>query len=340
MNKYLYAILVVFATSLVAGCSSSDDDDNPSALAGLSLLEQACYLREADAAQPQWLQQEIAASPYLLVYRSNDDRGLYLLHYPQSGQAKLYRAGAVVQQGTTENVDQMARAGHPWTCIHIYSFPLYPGDAEWDLDKYTPDQMKEKLLLPERLLREMRTPDLLEVCLDYQYKLDFLLHDNLQTGFDYQCSEFNGYGELFQRSDLPGVILQKQVTHWRKMEALKSLSDLERGDYSFQCDLFKMILAQDEFLDRLDAVLLRQLIDTNINNTNMELAEGFGYINYVTSLYLYARIVQRQGGFMFASEEERKLFELFASTCTLDYQVQAIFTEEFQQRLYDYLDSL
>ncbi|MBR6445286.1 MAG: hypothetical protein IKS94_02470 [Prevotella sp.] len=343
-SKQNLMLLVSFIMMAMVGvgCSHQESDvqlveESDVQLVESSLLEQVYYLQEADSIQPSWLQREIVENPYLIVYRNNDEQN-YLLEFPEKALFKLYKNGTF-QNVKSEDLDKIIVSANFWTCTHIYSFPLYPGYEEWNFNKYSVNQIKEKLLLPNHLLKTMRTADLLEVCLDYPYMLDFAAYDDLQKGFDYLCAEFNGYNELLQRQDLNQAMLKKQAVYWRKTEKIKSLSDIEKGKYNFQCTLFKMILAQDKTLDSFNVSQLRQMIDLSFININLEKAkpEIFGTFNKISTLYLCTRIIQRQGGFYFESDEERQLFELFASTCTCNPKVLAVFTEELQQRMSSFL---
>jgi len=339
--KHIKKKVFIFSLMLlVMGCSQ-EDDDLLQPIVDSASLKQSYYMHESDSNQPQWLQNEIAASPYLIVYQSENKHGLYLLEYPEKGYFKQYDEG-ILQEVKSEDLERVIAASSPWICSHIYSFPLYPGDEEWNLYIDDINKIKEKLRLPKHLLKIMRTADLLEVCLDYQYMIDFLFYDDLQTGFEYLCKEFNGYDELLQRQDLAQTMLLKQNIQWRKMEKVKSLSDLEKGNYAIQCDLFKILLAQDRTLNAFDVTELRQMIDLCFTNVRREHAEPelFSSFDYSITLFLYARIIQRQGGFEFRSDEEKQLFEKFASTCTGNPAVLAVFTEDLQQRMISFLSRI
>ncbi|MBR5697211.1 MAG: hypothetical protein IKX44_01130 [Prevotella sp.] len=339
MKHLSWALYAITTAVLAAGCSHHDDEEDFTI--ELSLLEQAYYIKEADAIQPQWLQAEIRENPYLKILRSENAHEMYLLEYPESGMFKRYQDNQF-QDVTTQELDKLVETYSPWTCTHIYSFPLYPGDEEWDFDKYSVGQIKEKLRLSAHLLKTMRTPDLVEVCLDYQYMSDFIAYDEMQTGFDNLCIEFNGYDELLRRQDFVQTMLKKLYTHWHKMEKVKLLSEIEKGRYGFQCALFPLILAQDRSLKQFEKKGLRQMIDMSLANATTEQAEPamFGRINQIQWLYLYARIIQRQGGFVFKDEEERKRFEQFARTCTSNPGILAIFTEDLQQRMISFLSRI
>lgn len=123
---------------------------------------------------------------------------------------------------------------------------------------------------------------------------------------------------------------------------METQDSLVRGRWSVNFLLFKMLLAHDEMLGQLNRELLRQLIRLSIEATNMVASypELLGGIHIIPAFYLYSRIIMREGGFNFTSDEEKSKLEYFAQTCTMDPNVYAIFTPDMQQRIYMYLERL
>ena len=241
-----------------------------------------------------------------------------------------------------EQFQQIVQDGQPWTLTHIYSFPLKPGDAEWDLNRYTVVELKNMLQLPQTLLSSMATSDLLETCLDFQYSSVFLFADELQYGVESVRKEFNGFEELLKRKDLVESMLRKYEIKIQTTKVMETQESLARGRWSVNFLLFKMLLAQNEILGQLNREQLRLLIRLSIEATNMVASypELLGSIHIIPAFYLYSRIIMREGGFNFANDEEKSKLEYFAQTCTTDPNVYAIFTPDMQQRIYMYLERL
>ena len=329
---------------LLGGCKDDGNESGADVSESKSLLDEAVYLAVADDEQPVWLQELISESPYLKVFCSNARGGLYLVVFPQRGFAgTLYnKSGHVIAQSSDDEWDGMASGGRPWTCSHVYTPALKPGDAEWDFSRYTVQDIKQKLLLPVDLLKLLTTADLLEVCLDYQYSSDFMFFDDGQQGIGALRNEFNGYNELLQRQDLAETMLMKYRVKLRSVDIIARQEQLVMGAFSLRFMLFKMLAAQDEVLGSLSREQLRQLIALSIEawNTVASQPELFGTIHYSQLLFLFTRIIVREGRFNFASDDERQKVEYYAETCTANPMVLAVFTEDFQKRMFAYLRKL
>ena len=339
--------VVIMAALLVSlGSMSCGHDDDNAAVPEESYapLADAIYLPIADEAQPAWIQTLIADEPYLKVFHSEKGEGKFLVEAPQKGDGlRIFdRDGVALPTPTDEQLPLTVQDGQPWTLTHIYTFPLKPGDPEWDFDRYTIREIQEKLQLPATLLSGMATADLLETSLDFAYSTDFLMVDEWQRGVDAVRKEFNGYVELLSRKDLVKTMLKKYEVKMRTAEAMEGYDKLMRGSYSLRFMLFKMLLAQDEMLSQLNRDQLRQLIRLSMEANEMvpRYPDLFGTTHYVPVFYLYSRIILREGGFRFASDEEKSKLEYFALTCTSHPAVLSMFTEDLQSRMYSYLKHL
>lgn len=339
--------VVIMAALLVSlGSMSCGHDDDNAAVPEESYapLADAIYVPIDDEAQPAWLQTLIADEPYLKVFRSEKGEGKFLVEAPQKGDGlRIFdRDGVALPTPADEQLPLTVQDGQPWTLTHIYTFPLKPGDAEWDFDRYTIREIQEKLQLPATLLSGMSTADLLETSLDFSYSTDFLMFDEWQRGVDAVRKEFNGYVELLSRKDLVKTMLKKYEVKMRTAEAIEGYDKLMRGSYSLRFMLFKMLLAQDEMLSQQNRDQLRQLIRLSMEANEMvpRYPDLFGTTHYVPVFYLYSRIILREGGFRFASDEEKSKLEYFALTCTSHPAVLSMFTEDLQSRMYSYLKHL
>lgn len=340
INTWISFILIL-AVFPFASCSSDSDDEDKKPVTEEGFLEDAIYLQVTDEEQPAWLQSQIAESPYLRVFRSEKGDGTFLRQAPLKGNefSVFDKNGKEMSVSTEEQLQQIIKGEHPWTLIHIYSFPLKPGDTEWDFSRYTVAEIKEKLQLPDVLLRSMMTYDLIETCLDYPYYMDFFFSDEMQYGVEFERMEFNGLDELLKREGLAKAMLKKYEIKMQTAEVMKTQEPLVIGAYSNRFLFFKMLLAQDEVLNQMNHTQLRQLIKLSMKADEMvaRLPDLYGTIHYLPTRFLYSRIIVREGGFNYSNDEEKSKLAYFAQTCTTNPDIIAIFTPDMQQRIYSYL---
>jgi hypothetical protein len=92
-----------------------------------------------------------------------------------------------------------------------YDYPIKPGTPEWKA-LTTTKQKIDACQIPESILSNMSTYDLLETCLNYPFNIDLLSYNQIQDGFNAIRENFNGWRELLQREDLGTQVLKKYST--------------------------------------------------------------------------------------------------------------------------------
>ena len=346
--KYIWKQGIFIIAVLVVGFSlfscEHDDDNTTVPKDSYSSLDDAIYMPIEDEAQPVWLQALIAKDPYLKVFRSENGGGMFIVEAPlKDSELSFFDSdGTSFPTPAGNQLMLTVQNGQPWTLTHIYTYPIKPGDSEWDFERYTIGEIQAKLQLPAELLHGMNTADLLETSLDFACFSDFAFYDEWQRGVDAVRNEFNGYAELFRRKDLVKTMFGKYEIKMRTAELMDKQEILTQGSYSIRFMLFKMLLAQDEILNQLNREQLRQLIRLSMEANKMvqSYPELFGTIHYIPVFYLYSRIIVHEGGFDFESDEEKAKVGNFAETCTFDPKVTSVFTAEFQTRMNNYLMNL
>lgn len=340
-----WVIAVVLLTAFaLTSCNNASDEiaDRPVASPEPKDLANSIYLPIADEDQPAWIQELIASNPYLKVFHSENATGTYLVEMPLKGHGiKVYdNNGTPLSVSTEIQLQQTIQNGQPWTITHIYSYPLKPGDAEWDFTRYTSTELKQMLQLPTDILNGMSTIDLIETSLDYYYSTDFIFSETFQYGVESVRKQFNGLDELLKRNDLSTAMLKRYESKLQTAEVMKMQEPMKQGEYSYNFMLLKMLVAQEEVLNQLSREQLRQLISISMEAWNkvFTMPDIFGTSHLTPSLFLFSRIIVREGGFEYESEEERQKLAYFAQTCTEEPAVYSIFTQEMQLRIFSYLE--
>ncbi|WP_462385282.1 hypothetical protein [Intestinibacillus massiliensis] len=115
--------------------------------------------------------------------------------------ASLLSSSTGLLASATEMVDE----GYP-SSDAPYMFPVTPNTVEWKQQKNRAAKV-ELCQIPENVQENITTSALLESVQNYPYKLDILMFDSLQKGFDKMKLEFNGLAELMDRPDLAAVVI-------------------------------------------------------------------------------------------------------------------------------------
>lgn len=328
---------------LFGACTNSSDEKEAKADITSALLQKAFYIAVDDSLQPAWLQVMIKSAPYLKVYHSDKDGGLYLVEHPDRARStdELYHVDGRPQTFTTpEGLDAAISAGAPWTCTHIYSYPIVAGTDEWKA--LSVSERKKRLQIPDNLLGTIRTEDLIEVCLDYPYASDFAAYDDYQSGFMAVYHQFNGLRELLSRSNLTEPFLLRLDVNWQKASLMSGMieTDLLRvGHYSSEsCMLFKLMLAQDAVLNQMSKNQLRRMLDMCMRNTDIEISysEIWAGMAHKGTMFIYAKVIHNNGGFSFKDEEEKNLFNEYVK-CPSPIITLMLFSDDFIARVMEYV---
>lgn len=79
-------------------------------------------------------------------------------------------------------------------------YPITTKDKKWK-DFTSHEEMVNACTIPNELLEEMTTEELVELMMDYPLMSDLLLFDDIQAGFEVMSHDSNILGELQKRED-------------------------------------------------------------------------------------------------------------------------------------------
>jgi hypothetical protein len=82
----------------------------------------------------------------------------------------------------------------------VWDYPLKPGTDAW-ASLNSSQEMIDTCQIPLKIIQELSTEVLADICLNYPLLGDMLFANNFQEGFEELCKKFNGFQELFKRKD-------------------------------------------------------------------------------------------------------------------------------------------
>ncbi len=149
-----------------------------------------------------------------------------------------------------------------------YNFPIKPGTDEWK--KFTTGaEMINACQVPRDILADLNTEALVKTCLNYPLFPLVKTSNSLQRGFNKATANFNGFQELYSRSDAA----KQLVKIYNKMDAKAMDSNWtpnKVGSYTFSFTYIEIILAQEQILSKMTVMngkncLSKQSIDMRRN---------------------------------------------------------------------------
>lgn len=152
---------------------------------------------------------------------------------------------------------------------HGYSYPIMPGTEAWKSIDHT--QRVASLQLPADTLQVISTARLLETCLYYPFNIDIFAFDDQIGIFGRVKNQFNGYTELFQRSDLVQQLIN--LYNSRNVSFVNQITtDYDKGLYTFDLIFMEFMftdaacLATDTQATQITAMLMEKMVEKAQNN--------------------------------------------------------------------------
>lgn len=176
-----------------------------------------------------------------------------------------------------------------------WKFPVRPGTQEWENLKTYTDRLNA-YNIPEIQIMTMSTEGLAKTCLNYpEFRLIFTRND-LQSGYKYIETIFNGFQEVKIRKDAG----RKLLDIYKEMDAAKfdkNWKNLDKGKFMVKFTYIELMLAQSEILNNMNAADKKDLISeaTKKFESKNRFSEEYGIIGLKTSVLILARILELDG---------------------------------------------
>ncbi|MDP2338365.1 MAG: hypothetical protein Q8N05_18320 [Bacteroidota bacterium] len=170
-----------------------------------------------------------------------------------------------------------------------WDYPVKPGSKEWlNIEDYF--KRFELLNIPAPLLKKISTEELVKSCLNYpEYRLIFTRND-LQSGYNFIRSSFNGFVELETRPDA-GKELMKVYAGYKPDGFDLNLTDLEIGRFMSKFTFIELLLAQTEIQNKLNPGDLKELMSicSQKYKVKKDRQKYYGGIGLQTTVLVIAR---------------------------------------------------
>ena len=193
-----------------------------------------------------------------------------------------------------------------WCSNGVTAYPVTPENEEWEKFQ-THDEMISACNVPDVLLKNLATSELVELMLNYPLLGDIILYDNPKTGFKIMSQTCNILSELLDREDgvtelldaysnfeiedtsIPEYILeditegQLTVADCLENNSAKQGIELE-GKNLIQDVFFEAALASDDVSEKLSAdeklILMDEIREKTLDKKNSEIYSAYTYAFY------------------------------------------------------------
>jgi hypothetical protein len=164
--------------------------------------------------------------------------------------------------------------------------------------------------IPENVLQNMSTEDLIQTCLNYPLKLDVYAYSNFKNGIEQVSLQFNGFAELLSRTDnfqkLRSKLEQSRLNLNTNLASQKSMA--EKGKIVLDFSLIETFLFFDAVLSNSNYSQKRQLaeITKEILVYKLQNSDKFGNLSVTSSTFLLGKTLQKMNKFSNISQNALK----------------------------------
>lgn len=176
-----------------------------------------------------------------------------------------------------------------------YEFPVVPGTEAWQkLESH--DAMLRATEIPDSVLQQMSTDDLLATALNYPLRWDAFAFDNLIIGTKTVAQRSSIFQELFSRRD----ISEKSLAFYQTLNPENfqaEWSDVEKGIFSLDFMLVESLLAQPAIFKNFTAEQSTTLLlQIQLNQSKMQLhPDLFGGMSRAIPTFLTGKMLLERG---------------------------------------------
>jgi hypothetical protein len=140
-----------------------------------------------------------------------------------------------------------------------WDYPVKPGTPEWKKLKSYEEQL-QAYNIPVEIIMKISTAELVKVCLAYPEWGVVNAFNDRRTGLNNMMSNFNGFRELFTRSDAAKELI-KVYSNLDPLAIGNDWTLLQKGNYGFQINCIELLLSHGMMIEKLDVQDTQILLD-------------------------------------------------------------------------------
>lgn len=164
-----------------------------------------------------------------------------------------------------------------------WDYPVKPGTPQWKALNSNEEKVNA-CQIPDNILSQLSTKDLLDICLAYPLINDIYAFNNVETGLTKFIKDFNGIRELAKRPDVLNKFMDEYKKRTTDVNALNeaNYSEYAKGEFIVGLSTMEIISTRKEVLKNADPNEITQLMHTlmqgyELKKTNPDKFKGIGF---------------------------------------------------------------
>lgn len=192
-----------------------------------------------------------------------------------------------------------------------YSYPIKPGTSAWKQLKNNEEKV-QACQIPDGLLSELTTKDLLMICLEYPLLNDIHAFNNIEDGLNKLFHDFNGIRELSRRSDALEMLTEEYKNRISSISSLDSVhTNYAKGKFIVGLSNIEVIGTRSEFLRSSNSLLKTSLMKALFEGyeRKKKYANYFKGIGFQTNLFSRLSLINFNGNTLLNDLQKPILFD-------------------------------
>ena len=175
----------------------------------------------------------------------------------------------------------------------LWDFPIKPETEEWK--KLESNKAKvEACQIPEHVLRDISTSDLMTLCLQYPLLYDVFAFNNINSGLRKLFSDFNGIRELSKRESAINNLIEQYLAEVRSFpEYLNKGSNFDIGYSVARISILEVLLSYSDFHNSIPKESQKRILENLLfgYREKIKYPEYFQGNGFATNLFSRAHII-------------------------------------------------
>jgi len=186
-----------------------------------------------------------------------------------------------------------------------YQYPVRPGTDQWKVLNSTIEKIAV-CQLPDSLLKNISTSDLLISCLNYPLLNNYTASNSAYDGLLNIIKTFNGLSEFLERPDAHQILLDYYISD--------KTSDIERrldkGGYTFIFSAIELLLCHESIINRFSQNEQKGVLKLLLlkYREKEHFKEYFGFYGKMTTAFVAAKYIERLDKQLLIRNDRQKLF--------------------------------
>ena len=203
----------------------------------------------------------------------------------------------------------------------VWDYPTKPGTEEWKKLENNKEKV-EVCQIPEYILQDISTNDLMTLCLQYPLLYDVFAFNNINDGLNKLFSDFNGIRELSKRENATNSLREQYLSEIHSFPGnLSKGSDFDIGYSMARISILEVLLSYSDFHNSTSKEEQKKILESLLfgYREKIKYSEYFRGNGLATNLFARAYVILKIDAALSEKFKEENSSVLFSGMADVDF---------------------